>query len=123
MLNTINICSNQFDIAGMIWNHCLALQKRYYRLTGKYISQGRLQKHIGRLAKNRAKYSYWRKVGAQAVQNIVERLDAAYKRFFEKKGGFPRFRKVKKYKSFTLKKTAGWKVHPDKREVRPESQG
>jgi hypothetical protein len=28
----------QIDMAGIIWNHALALQKRYYRLTGKYIS-------------------------------------------------------------------------------------
>ncbi|MGB1286073.1 MAG: helix-turn-helix domain-containing protein [Aggregatilineales bacterium] len=30
---------NQIDIAGIIWNHCLALQKCYYRLTGGYIAK------------------------------------------------------------------------------------
>ena len=33
----------QINVAGLIWNHALALQRRYYRLTGKYISLSRLQ--------------------------------------------------------------------------------
>ena len=40
---------NQIDIAGIIWNHSLALQKRYYRLCGGYISEKRLKKHIAKL--------------------------------------------------------------------------
>jgi putative transposase len=32
----------QINIAGAIWNHALKLQKRYYRLTGKYIPPSRL---------------------------------------------------------------------------------
>ena len=43
---------DQINIAGMIWNHCLALQKRYYRLTGQYISKYDLQKYVG-MAKRR----------------------------------------------------------------------
>ncbi len=103
------------DVAGIIWNHCVALQRRYYRLTGKYINRYALQKHIAKL-RNRPKYSYWRLVGSQAVQEIVERLDKAYQRFFAykagkttQKAGRPTFQKVKKYKSFTLKQ-AGWKL-------------
>ena len=41
---------DQINIAGIIWNHCLALQKRYYRLTKQYISQYDLQEHIAKLA-------------------------------------------------------------------------
>jgi len=51
-------------------------------------------------------------VGSQAVQDICQRHDAAYTRFFNKDGGLPRFKKVKKYTSFTLKK-AGWKLGTD----------
>jgi putative transposase len=25
-------------VASTIWNHCIALQRRYYQMTGKYIS-------------------------------------------------------------------------------------
>ena len=30
------------DIVGLIWNHCVALERRCYRLTGKYSGIGRL---------------------------------------------------------------------------------
>ena len=105
----------QIDVAGIIWNHALAVQKRYYRLTGKYIGRFRLITHIGKMRRTE-RFGYWQLVGSQAVQEVVERLDKAYKRFFAYlrgdlgiKAGPPRFKKVKKYKSFTLKQ-AGWKL-------------
>ena len=32
----------EIELARQIWNHCLALQKRYYRIYGKYISANRI---------------------------------------------------------------------------------
>jgi putative transposase len=102
------------DVSGIIWNHCVALQRRYYRLTGKYINQYRLMAHVAKLRMRTKRFAYWKLVGSQAVQNIVERLDLGYQQFFKyKRGetrlkrGRPRFKKVKKYSSFTLKQ-AGW---------------
>jgi putative transposase len=100
----------QINVAGMIWNHALALQRRYYRLYGGYIDQKRMKSHIANLRKRVARYAYWRELGSQAVQEVLERLDAAYQRFFHKQSGLPRFKKVKGYKSFVLKQTAGWKL-------------
>src|SRR5258708_39133308 len=101
---------HQIDVAGCIWNHALALQKRYYRLCGKYIPQGELKAHIAKLRRWVKRYSYWQALGSQAVQDVSERLDTAYQRFFAKQAKPPRFKKVKRYKSFTLKQTAGWKL-------------
>jgi len=98
------------DIAGMIWNHITALQKRYYRRFGKHISEGRMKKHIAKLRMKTEKYAYWRKVGSQAVQDICERHEKVYENFFKKSGGLPRFKKVKKFRSITLKQ-AGWKLY------------
>jgi putative transposase len=105
----------QIDVAGIIWNHSLAVQKRYYRLTGKYVGKIRLITHIGKMRRTE-RFGYWQLVGSQAVQEVVERLDKAYRRFFAYlrgdlgiKTGSPRFKKVKKYKSFTLKQS-GWKL-------------
>lgn len=105
----------QIDVSGIIWNHALAVQRRYYRLTGKYISRYRLMSHIAKMRRTE-RFSYWQLVGSQAVQDVVERLDKANRRFFAYrrgelgiKTGPPRFKKVKKYKSFTLKQ-AGWKL-------------
>ncbi len=98
----------QINTAGVIWNHCIALHKRYYRMYGKHLNCAKLQAHI---AKRRKRNPYWMQVGSQAVQDICQRIERAYQRFFKdhKKGVRPpNFKKVKKYRSFTLKQ-AGYK--------------
>ena len=37
------------NIAGIIYNHCIALHKRYYKLYGKYLNKYQLQKHLTKL--------------------------------------------------------------------------
>jgi len=101
------------NVAGVVYNHCIALHRRYYRLYGKSLGLYRLQKHITKL-KRRPKYAFWNTVGSQAIQNIAERIDRAYRLFFRnRKSGIrtapPSFQKVKKYKSFTLKQ-AGYRL-------------
>jgi putative transposase len=101
------------NIAGIIYNHCIALHKRYYKLYGKSLNKYQLQKHLTKL-KKLPKYFYWKKVPSQAIQDITDRIDKAYKLFFRnQKQGIhsspPSFKKVKKYKSFTLKQ-AGYKI-------------
>jgi putative transposase len=96
------------NAAGKIYNHCIALHRRYYRMWGKHLNCARLQKHIAKLRKRNL---FWQLVGSQAVQDICQRIDQAYQLFFKhhKKGVRPpSFKKVKKYKSFTLKQ-AGYK--------------
>lgn len=96
------------NAASNIYNHCIALHKRYYRLFGKHLNKNKLQKHIAKL---RNKNEYWQLVGSQAVQNITDRIERAYQLFFKhhKKGVRPpNFRKRIKYKSITLKQ-AGYK--------------
>lgn len=104
----------QIDVAGTIWNHITALQRRYYRLTGGYIHRNRLMKHVAKL--RNGCFSAWQELGSQAVQDVIVRHDKAWQRFFSRarsRSGSrvspPRFKKVSKYASFTLKQ-AGWKV-------------
>ncbi len=102
------------DVAGVIYNHCIALHKRYYKLYGKHLNKYQLQKHLTKL-KRLPKYEYWRKVPSQAIQDITDRIDKAYKLFFRnKKRGIktsiPTFKKIKSYKSYTLKQ-AGYKIN------------
>jgi putative transposase len=96
------------NASGMIYNHCIALHRRYYRIWGKHLSCAKLQSHIAKLRKHNP---FWQSVGSQAVQDICQRIEKAYQLFFKhnKKGvRLPGFKKVKKYKSFTLKQ-AGYK--------------
>ena len=104
------------DISGIIYNHCIALHKRYYRLHKKHLNKFQLQKHITKL-KKREKYAFWRKVPSQAIQDITVRIDNAYKKFFDYTKGKtnarispPSFKKIKKYKSYTLKGKVGYKL-------------
>jgi len=76
----------QIDVSGIIWNHALALQRRHYRLTGKTINKFRLMSHIARMRRTK-RFAYWQKVGSQAIQDVVERLDKAYQRFFAYRRG------------------------------------
>ena len=101
---------NRINIAGLVYNHCISLHKRYYKLYGKHLNKFQLQKHLTKLKKLN-KYKHWTKLGSQAIQNITERIDLAYKKFFKKNGGLPSFKKVKKYKSYTLKGKVGYKLN------------
>ena len=101
------------DIAGQIWNHSIALHRRYYKLTGKSLRKYDLMKHLTKL-KRLPKYDHWNMLDAQAAQDVIDRIDRAYKLFFRNlKAGIktapPKFRKVKLYSSFTLKQT-GYKL-------------
>jgi len=103
----------QIDIGAWIYNHCIALHRRYYRLYGKSLNKYQLQKHITRL-KKQEKYAAWNELGSQAIQDITDRIDRAYKLFFnslksDSKVAPPGFRKRVKYKSFTLKQ-AGYSL-------------
>ena len=96
------------NAAGVIYNHCIALHKRYYRMWGKHLNCAKLQSHIAKLRKRKA---FWQTVGSQAVQDICQRIEKAYQLFFKhhQKGVRPPgFKKVRRYKSFTLKQ-AGYK--------------
>jgi len=100
------------NASSSIYNHCIALHKRYYKMFGKHLNQYRLMKHIAKLRK---RIKYWQKVGSQAVQDIIQRIEKAYKLFFKqhlKTTRPPGFKKRKKYKSFTLKQ-AGYKFLSD----------
>ena len=90
--------------AAFVWNHALALQKRYYALCGRYVDIFRMKKHFAkRISRCR--------LGAQTVQEILERLDASYQRFFTHLAKRPpKFRKASRFGSFVFKQD-GFKLN------------
>jgi putative transposase len=96
------------DVAADIWNHSVALHRRYYRLFRKKLKQNQLQKHLAKL--RRARFKHWALVDAQAVQAITDRLYRAWGAWFKHQiKRAPRFQSRQRYKSFTLKQ-CGWKL-------------
>ena len=105
------------NTAASIWNYCIAVHRRYYKLYGKHLSANRLKKHIAKLKRRR--FPQWNKLGSQAVQDVVERVDRSYKAFFQhhkqKRRGRkspPGFKKRRRSSSFTLKQ-AGYRFHDE----------
>lgn len=101
------------DISAWIYNHCISLHRRYYRMYKKFLDRNKLQKHITSL-KQLNTYEKWNDVPSQSIQNICDRIDLAYKAFYRNlkegnKTSIPHFYKPSKYSSFTTKQ-AGYKV-------------
>ena len=106
-------------VACNIWNHCIALQRRYYKMYGQHISGKRMKAHIAKLRKNNPKYAAWKTLNSQTVQDIIERIERSYDAFFthikEHRSGRkspPKFKKPHKYSSITFKQT-GFKYGGD----------
>ena len=90
--------------ACFVWNHALALQKRYYSMYGKYIGATQMQKHFAkRIARTR--------LHSQSVQEILQRLDLSYKRFFDHLSRRPpKYRKAREFSSIVYKQ-GGFKLN------------
>lgn len=83
-----------------IWNHALALQKRYYRIYHGYINIVRLQKKWVRWYGNSSRLS------SQTVQEILERLNRSYVRFFKHiQKRPPKFKKVEQFTTLVFKQS------------------
>lgn len=83
--------------SSFVWNHALALQKRYYALYGTYVSSAKMQKHFAKRIKRNLLHS-------QSVQEIIQRLDTAYQRFFKHVAKRPpKFKRAKDFASFAFK--------------------
>ncbi|MDR1685664.1 MAG: transposase [Desulfovibrio sp.] len=105
--------AGKINLAGSIYNHLIALHRRYYKLFGQHLSVVKIQRHITRLKKT-PRFAHWNKLGSQAIQDIAQRIERAYNLFFRNlqhgiKTAPPSFKKVRKYRSFTLKQ-AGYKL-------------
>ena len=103
----------QINACGRAYNHCIALHKRYWKLYHKSLNLNVLQKHLTKLKKI-PRFAYFKEMGSQALQDIAERIDKGYKLFWnnlkrKRKTAPPGFRKIRKYKSYTLKQ-CGWKL-------------
>ena len=95
--------------AAWIYNHCIALHKRYYKLYHKTLPKAKLQSHIAKM-KNRC-YKQWELVNSMAAQQITDRIYEGYQRFFDKDAKHPpTFKNWRKYKSVTFK-SCGWTLN------------
>jgi putative transposase len=106
--NGSSTCIVTIDVSAEIWNHALALHRRYYRLFKKTLPKARLQMHLAKL--RNGSHPDWKAAGSQSIQAITDRLYLGWEAFFNGDPKWPpTFRKPKKYRSFTLKQ-CGYKI-------------
>lgn len=104
-------CNQWIELCRTLYN--LALEQRIYayRQQKKAVSA---YAQMAQLPEFKREFPEFKTVGSQVLQDVLARLDKAYKAFFRRckqnngKAGFPRFRGRDSYNSFTLKQ-AGWK--------------
>ena len=97
-----------------VYNHMLALRLRYYRRYNKMLPKFKMMQHLAKL-KRTQRFDVWNTLPSQALQNVVERIDFGYDKFFAGQNKrLPKFRSWFKYKSYTLKQT-GYKFFDDNR--------
>ena len=112
------LIDNQIDRFGILHNHCIALYRRYYKLFKKNPSKFAVMTHMVKMKHRERWERIFNGLDAQAVQQLVDRIDKSYRQFFRKiknheKASPPKFKKVKKYQSYTLKQT-GYKFDGNK---------
>lgn len=96
-------------IACSVYNYCVALEKRYYRLFGKNVNQYELVNHITKM-KKKQRFIFWEELNSQVIQDTVERVCRSYRSFFgnhkkNKRAQTPRFVSKFRYKSITYKQS------------------
>ena len=72
---------NLIDDLHKVHVHLLLLQRRYYRVYGKYASLSRILKHITKL--KRTTKPHWNALPSQMIQDVAIRMDLGYQRFFD----------------------------------------
>ena len=100
------------DLCRCLYNACLEQRKvaleKHRRIT-KY-------DQMLELPELKREMPEYREVDAQALQDVVDRLDKAFQRFFAG-GGFPKFKGRRHYSSITFKQTS-WKLTDGRLHIR-----
>lgn len=96
---------HQLWVACKVYNHAIALHKRYWHLYHKSLPKFTLSTYLTKL-KRLPKYAYWNDIPSHAIQDITDRIQRDYKFFWEnlknkRKTAPPKFKSWRKYRSFS----------------------
>ena len=80
-----------FGSCRWLWNYCLTENNRIYKETGKGLSAITMKRWIPEL-KKQEETEWLKETYSQCLQASIINLGIAYKNFFEKRGGYPRFK-------------------------------
>jgi putative transposase len=83
-----------------VYNLCLEYKQLLYNQYRKSISKNELQKQVKELVKE---VEWLQPLHSQTLQDVTDRLEKSYDRFFRNGAGFPKFAKRHHYRSFLFK--------------------
>jgi putative transposase len=81
--------AKSFGCVRWFWNYSLNLCQETYKVSHKSLSRGAIQ---GLLPELKKEYIWLTDAYSQCLQYVALNLSTAYKNFFEKRAGFPRFK-------------------------------
>ena len=102
-LELIIFLAQTFGCCRFIYNYFLAKKQEHYEKHKKNLSSAECSRMLAELKKTK---EWLKDVSAVALQQSLRHLAVAYERFFEKKGGLPKFKKKSYEQKATFMKNA-----------------
>ena len=80
-----------------VYNFYIAHNKEIYNTEKKFVSGIEFQKWLNNVyLKENPEYSWIKEASSKSVKQSIMNADKAFRRFFKKESGFPRFKKKRK---------------------------
>lgn len=95
------LLAKHFGSVRWLYNYALSKKISEFTKTGKTLSVYDLKKDIPILKQDEST-AWLKEVNSQSLQQSLFHLDTAYKKFFKKQGGFPKFKNKKSKQSFEI---------------------
>jgi putative transposase len=93
----IHIINRTIGVCRFVYNFYLAHNKEIYEKDKKFISGIDFSKWLNNeFIPNNSEYSWIKEVSSKSVKQSIMNADKAFKRFFKKQSGFPKFKKKNK---------------------------
>ncbi len=87
-----------FGCCRFVYNKMIEINQKKYHRTGKGLSGYDMQSYLPKLKKQ---FPWLKEANAQSLQIVCHNLADAYSKFFQKKKGYPKFKKKNSKKSFS----------------------
>ena len=97
------LLAKHFGHCRWFYNYALCKRIETYKDTNKKLSRYKLQADLPKLKLNE-QTKWLSEVNSQSLQATLIHLDIAYKKFFTKSGGFPKFKNKNSKQSFEIPK-------------------
>jgi putative transposase len=85
--------NRQFGCVRLVYNKALGIINHQYRVHGRGLSAKHDVKKLLPIAKKSNRYAFLKECDSLSLQQSCNNLDKAFKKFFEKKAGYPKFKK------------------------------